>query len=129
MRTPMICSSRPTAIALVGEPMIVPSPPTEAAKAMPSGSAPDSPSLRSAPTPPAPSTASAIGIMISAVEVFEIEVDRSAVANMNASSSRVGPPWRPIALRMPTASRQCRLVRSIASARNAPPRIRNIVGE
>ncbi len=102
----MVCSSKPTAMALVGEPMIVPSPPIEAAKAMPSGSAPDSPSLRSAPTPPATSTASAIGIMISAVEVFEMVADSSAVANMKASSSCVGPPCRPIALRIPTARRR-----------------------
>jgi hypothetical protein len=50
------------------------------------------PACRSRPAAPPPSsTASAIGIMISAVEVFEISIDSSAAAIMKASSSRAGP--------------------------------------
>ena len=71
--------------------------------------------------------ASAIGIMIRAVEVFEIIIERIAVALITASSNRPGvnPAWR----MMNSARRRCSPVRSIASARNAPPTNRNMIGE
>ncbi len=83
--------------------------------------------LRSSP-PPA-STASAIGIMMRLVEVLEIAIDRIAEASMKASSSCVAPPFSPSRLRMPSARRRCSPVRSMASARKAPPRIRKRMGE
>ena len=78
-------------MALVGEPTSVPSPPMLQAKAIPIGSAPDRPSVDGASAPatsPAASTASATGIMISAVEVLEIIIERIAALAMKASSSR-----------------------------------------
>ncbi len=94
-----VSSSRATAMALVGEPTMVPSPPIEAAKAMPIGNAPESPSRSSGEQPPPASTASAIGIMISAVEVLEIIIERIAADIMKASSNRELPPLRADAIR------------------------------
>ena len=73
------------------------------------------------------STASAIGIMISVVAVFETIMLRIAVAAMKANSSCAGLP--PPRLTMASASRRWSPVRSIASAMNAPPRTRNRIGE
>ena len=106
---------------------MVPSPPIEAAKAMPIGNAPAMPEVSPFSTPPEASMASAIGIMMSAVDVLEIIVERSAVAVITASSN-----WlllAPARRRIASASRRCSPVRSIASARNAPPRNRNMIGE
>ena len=125
--SPVVFSSSPAAIALVGDPTSVPSPPIEAAKAMPIISAPGRPSLSPSATPPASSTALAIGTMIKVVEVLEISSDSVAVAIMKASSN-CADVW-PERLTMASASRLCSPTRSIASARNAPPRIRNRMGE
>lgn len=104
-----------------------------AANAIPIGSAPQMPSCRGASpsgsAEPPSSTASAIGIMISAVEVFEMNIDSSAVANMKATSSRTGPPPVPTARRIARLRRRCRPVRSIARAIKAPPSSRNRIGE
>ncbi len=127
MRRSSAFSISPAAIALVGLPTSVPSPPSEAAKAMPIITAPAKPSVSPSCTPPARTTASAIGIMMSVVEVFEMNMLSSAVAAMKAKS-------RPDAVgeaRLSSASarRRCSPTRSIASARKAPPRIRNRIGE
>ena len=134
IRTPAMLSSRPTAIALVGDPTIVPSPPMLAAKAIPIGSAPAMPSWcggasPDATLPPPCNTASAIGIMISVVEVLEISIDNSAAEIMKANSNVPAPPRPPTARRIARLNRRCSPVRSIASAMNAPPNSRNRIGE
>ena len=119
--------SKATAIALVGVPTIVPKPPRVAAKATPIGRAPAIPPVSPLAIPPEASMASAIGIMISAVEVLEMNIEIVAVAAITASSNcQLECPAR---ARIASASRRCSPVRSIARARNAPPRNRNIVGE
>ena len=91
------------------------------------GSAPAMPSVSPAFTPPAVSIASAMGIMINAVEVLEIMQERIAVAIMTASSNCQGRvPAMPM---MNSARRRWRPVRSIARARKAPPMKRNMIGE
>ena len=127
MRRPSAFSISPAAMALVGLPTRVPSPPIDAAKAMPIITAPAKPSVSPARTPPARTTASAIGIMISVVEVLEMNMLSSAVADMKANNSPVAVG----AARLSKASarRRCSPTRSIASARKAPPRIRNRIGE
>lgn len=89
----------PAAMALVGEPTRVARPPIEAAKAIPIASAPAKPSVWAGAILAEWSTASAIGIMISAVAVFETIMEMSAVAHMKASSIAAGvePPRRTIA--------------------------------
>ena len=67
--------------------------------------------------------------MISAVEVFEMNIEISAEEIMKASSSRAGPPLLPTSRRIARLSRRCSPVRSIASAMNAPPSSRNRIGE
>ncbi len=119
--------SRATAIALVGVPTIVPNPPSVAAKAMPIGRAPAMPSVLLSPTPPEASMASPIGIMISAVEVLEMNIEISAVAAITASSNCQFDLLA--SERIASASRRWSPVRSIARARKAPPRNRNITGE
>src|SRR3546814_13013508 len=79
MLRPSAFSIRPAAIALVGLPTSVPSPPSEAAKAMPIITAPAKPPVSPSCTPPARTTARAIGIMISVVEVLEMNHLSSAV--------------------------------------------------
>ena len=64
---------------------------------------------------------------VTLVEVFEISSDSVAVAIMNANSN-CAEVW-PERLTMASASLLCSPTRSIASARNAPPRIRNRIGE
>ena len=124
---PSVFSISPAAIALVGVPIIVARPPIDAAKAMPIGSAPAIPEVSPFFTPPAASMASAIGIMISAVDVFEIKLESTAVAAITPNSNCAGrAPAKPM---MNSASRLCRPVRSIARARNAPPMNRNMIGE
>ncbi len=78
-------------------------------------------------TPPAARIASAIGIMMNAVAVLEITVEMAAVAAITASSScqQLALARRVIA----SARRRWSPVRSIASARNAPPMNRNMIGE
>ena len=100
-----------------------------AANAIPMGKAPASPSRSPASTPPPARTATAMGIMMRVVEVFEISIDRIAAAIMKASSRPACPPRPPSRLRIPSASRRCRPVRSIASAMNPPPNSRNRMSE
>ena len=63
-------------------------------------------------------TASAIGIMMRAVDVFDIPIDRIAVAIMKANSSLPPPPDEPSPSSRARARRRCSPVRSTASARN-----------
>ena len=79
-------------MAFVGDPTSVPSPPMLAANAIPMGRAPASPSCSLSARPPPASTATAIGIMMSAVEVLEISMERIAAVIMKASST---PVWLP----------------------------------
>jgi len=84
-------------MALVGVPIIVPIPPIEAAKAMPIGRAPAMPLVSPGFTPPAASMASAIGIMIRAVDVLEITAESTAVAIITAISNCQGvAPEKPM---------------------------------
>ena len=127
MCSPSVRSIRPAAMALVGLPTNVPSPPSEAAKAIPIITAPGKPSVSPSRAPAAPTTASAIGTMMSAVDVLEMNMLSSAVAAMKAKSSPVAVG--DARLSSASASRRCSPTRSIASARKAPPRIRNRIGE
>ena len=64
-------------------------------------------------------TAKAIGNIIIVVAVFEIHIDKNAVATMNPKTKREGAePTRRIVC---SASRLCRLHRSIAKATMKPP--------
>ena len=124
---PNCFSTSAAAIALVGDPTSVPSPPIDAAKATPMISAPASPSVSPGLVPPAASTAIAIGTMMSAIDVLDITMLSNAVEPMNAI-------MRPVTLcpdfaNMARATRRCMPVRSMVSARNAPPRMRNRIGE
>ena len=124
---PRVLLIRPTAMALVGLPTKVPRPPIEAAKATPMIRAPAKPSVSFSFMPPATSTASAIGTMISVEEVLEISMLSRPVAAMKANNMPQALfPDRPM---IASASLLCRPTRSIASARKAPPRIRNRIGE
>ena len=99
-----------------------------AAKAMPMGSAPASPSVSPSGDPPLARTAIAVGIMMSAVEVLDISMERIAAVIMKASNTPACPRW-PAILNSASASRLCSPVRSMASAMKAPPRIRKRMGE
>ncbi len=125
MFVPAISLISPAAIALVGDPTSVPSPPIDAAKAMPIISAPAMPLVSPSRMAPARNTAAAIGTMISVVDVFDMNIDSKAVETMKANSN----PRAPLLARanMASARRPCSPLRSIASARNAPPRISRMI--
>lgn len=94
---------------------------------MPIGSAPAIPWVVPSRTPPDASMASAIGIMISAVDVFEMNIEISRRRGHDGQQQL--PVRSPGAVQDGQRQRWCRPVRSIASAMKPPPRNRNIVGE
>ena len=68
--------------------------------------------------------ATAIGIIIMAVAVFEIHIERNAVATMNPSTSRLG--LVPVTRMICRAMRRCSPHRCIAMAMMNPPRKRKM---
>jgi hypothetical protein len=127
--SPIAFRSAQRRLALVGDPTSVPSPPMRSGKG--DAHAPAPPPCRRcspSPMPPAASTAMAIGIMISAVEVLEI-THRQQGRRRHEGKQQTPARYARTAQNIASATRRCMPVRSIVSARNAPPRIRNRIGE
>jgi hypothetical protein len=108
----------PRKIRFVGVPIGVPMPPSDAAYATPSSVA--SAVRFSFPSPL--TTATAMGVIIRVVAVFEIHIDRNAVTRITANTIRRGSV--PTRLSAKNAMRRCSPQRSNVAETRKPPRKR-----